>query len=181
MIIEGSDTHLHESCDLSGFHQPGKRAGVAKWIAFEILIEIGVRIEMQDRQAFVTGSMRHYQRVGDGVIAADGNEPIIAANSFRGPTIDRVIGCLAFQPGQLKIAAISQHGMIAKIKPCLTKHVRAVAGNGGAHQRRSKCGPAQEARVGVVWNAKKFNRHAFPLASLREAGKLDREVEGMGY
>jgi len=51
----------------------GERAGVRIAIALELVVEIAVRVNVQDRQRRTLGHHRPQDRMGDGVIAAECN------------------------------------------------------------------------------------------------------------
>ena len=106
-----ADADLHQPRAQVFFHDARERAGVRIAIALEFVIEIGVRVDVQDRDAAMPLRDRAHDRIGDRVIAAEADRAKSVlehrgnARLNRGP---RGCGILA----EREIAGISQAGEV---------------------------------------------------------------------
>ena len=70
MLREGADTDLDKTAGMARLHDPGKRRSVRTRIAREIIIKIGMRIEMKDRDGAVVRVDRRKDRNADSMVTA---------------------------------------------------------------------------------------------------------------
>src|SRR5437870_5527022 len=70
MIVHGANPHLHQTLRQFVFHVPRKWAGVRIRIASEIVIELGMSIEVKNAQRRVLARYGFSDRVSNGMIAA---------------------------------------------------------------------------------------------------------------
>src|SRR3546814_17457808 len=80
MMGEGADADLHQPLRMTRLADARKGRGVAARIAGEIIVEIGMRVEVEDRHRAVTRGRGLDERAGDRMVAAAGerNVPILA-------------------------------------------------------------------------------------------------------
>ena len=71
MRRQRADADLHEPRAQLLFHDARERAGVRKAIALEFVIEIAVRVDVQDGDRRDAARDRAHDRIGDRVIAAE--------------------------------------------------------------------------------------------------------------
>src|SRR6266850_5042719 len=71
VCVQGADADLDEAVDELDFHDSGERAGVGVGIAFVIGVEIGMGVEMDERDAgdLLADAAKNW--VSDGVVAAE--------------------------------------------------------------------------------------------------------------
>jgi hypothetical protein len=73
--VHRADADLYQSRGEPFLHDARKGAGVRVAVALELVVEVGVRVNMQDAQARVDGMERAQRRIGDGVVAAQHQRP----------------------------------------------------------------------------------------------------------
>src|SRR3546814_18038616 len=80
MMGEGADADLHQPLRMTRLADARKGRGVAARIAGEIIVEIGMRVEVEDRHRAVTRGRGLDEREGDRMGAAEGrrNGPLLA-------------------------------------------------------------------------------------------------------
>lgn len=76
MRRQRADAYLHEPPAQLFFHDSGKRAGVRIAIAFELIVKISVRVDVQDRDGPVILRDRAHDWVRDRMIAAQGDRAV---------------------------------------------------------------------------------------------------------
>ena len=79
MAVRRTDTHLDEPVRQVVFHDPREGRRVRAGVVPEIVVEIRVRVEVEDAERVVLASEPLHDRPGDGVVTAeaDGREPMI--------------------------------------------------------------------------------------------------------
>lgn len=73
--VERADANLHQPSSQPGFHNAGKWAGMREMVAIQFVVQIGMRVDMQNCQVGVAQAVSAQDGVGDGVIAAQGEYP----------------------------------------------------------------------------------------------------------
>src|SRR5258707_7829794 len=80
--VQGTDADLDEAVDELGFHDSGERAGVGVGIAFVIGVEIGMGVEMDERDAGDLLADGAENWVSDGVVAAEADRTLAGFHDF---------------------------------------------------------------------------------------------------
>ena len=115
MRVERTDSDLDEACRKSPLHDPGERRRMAERIALEIVIEIGVSIEMQDVQLPMMLGQARDDRIGDHVVAT--KEERRFARSRRGrrgfPDAIEIAGGLV----EMQIAGVVERNVKTELRP----------------------------------------------------------------
>jgi hypothetical protein len=71
MTVHRSDPNLHQPPSQPFFHDAGKRAGVREAISLELVVQVGMGIDVEDRELGVAPAHGTKDRVGNGVIATE--------------------------------------------------------------------------------------------------------------
>ena len=71
MGVHRPDAELDEAAGMAGLHDPREGRGVAERVALEIVVEIGMGVEMEDVERAVNCGERGDDRAGDHMIAAE--------------------------------------------------------------------------------------------------------------
>lgn len=136
LVIDRMQSHLDESIRQALLHDTCERRGVGSPIALIRFVDIGMRIDMQDRQTAVTATYRTQNGMCDGMITAEANQWITGIHDMRHFALDDIprIG----KPVELDIAMIDQAARGTHIKPGLAPTAIAVGNSrrmsGGASE-----------------------------------------------
>src|SRR3546814_17762074 len=76
MLVEGADADLHQPLRMTRLADAGEGRGVAARVAGEIVVEIGVRVEVEDRHRAVASRRGLNEREGHRMIAAEGERNV---------------------------------------------------------------------------------------------------------
>ena len=170
MGVHRADAELDEAAGVAGLHDPRERRGVAERVALEIVIEIGMGVEMEDVQRAVNRGERGDDRAGDHMVAAerDRHGALLAPRPRRraDPGRDRP------HPRASGRSPISSTRMSTpSSSPLSARHVGMIGGERGADRRRAGGGAAQERAVAVGRQADQADAHDTIQAA---AGKTTR-------
>ncbi len=149
-----------------------ERARVREAVAVERVVEVGMRVEVDDRQRL--------DAVGDGLDQRPGHQVIAAERQQRRTVRQCVIGG---QPDRLDgLRCLIGQRQIAEVGPVLTRcrievearlgaPVGGPAGQRGSDRRGCSRRPAQERRVSVVRDAEQLDRHRPVLRRTRRRAR----------
>src|SRR5439155_2318832 len=87
---ERSNAHLYEAVGESLLHDPREGTGVRIPIAIEFVVEIRMRIDVENGEAPVLGSNAAQDRIRDRVIAAEGDRTSTGGEDLSCRALDRV-------------------------------------------------------------------------------------------
>ena len=71
MLVEGSNSYLHQPRRQPRFHNARKRTSVREAISLELVIQIGMRIEMKDCQRRMFFGYSRHDRISNRMISAE--------------------------------------------------------------------------------------------------------------
>jgi hypothetical protein len=108
VAVHRSDPDLHQPPSQSLFHDPGERAGVREAVPLELVVQVGMGIDVEDRELGVVSAHGTKDRVGNGVIATE-REGVAAVGeqtcyTCLDPFPASLIGC------KFEVAGITQIG-----------------------------------------------------------------------
>ena len=147
---------------------------MASRIAAEIIIEIGMRVEVEDRHRPVTGRSGLDERKGHRMIAAEGKRNFSVFTNDRDVAADRGV-VLRGTFGERQIAIVGQCDVGADFGAELARHIAAVAPQRGADRGRPGGSSALETAVDVGGKAEKADRGHGPLV---DAGRVGARING---
>ena len=105
MSVERADADLHEPLCMSGFADPRERRGMATRISAEIIIEIGMGIEVKDCHRAMTGRRSLDERETHRMVAAQRQRHLAILVQHHDMAADR--GVVLLRPfGQRQVAVI---------------------------------------------------------------------------
>ena len=81
--VQGADADLYQTTGEAVLHDPGEWTGVGFAVALELVIEIGVGIEVEDRQPRVPAGGGSHDGIGDGMVAAEGDDATAGLDKAR--------------------------------------------------------------------------------------------------
>src|SRR4029077_13508186 len=152
MSIHGADADLDQALGGSLFHDARKWASVRQPAALEIVVEIGVGIEMEDGQS----RNPPCESSNDGK-----SNRVVATKRDWAQTLVKQLADLGFDRGkglmgvEFQIARIAISPFGAQITPGLRPRVRRIGVEGHADDRRRSGRSTQPGRVGIEWDAQK--------------------------
>ncbi len=73
--VHGADAHLHQTVGQTLLHNSRERTGVGVAVAFEFVVQVAMRVDMQNRQLRMVASKAAQGRIGDGVVATEHERP----------------------------------------------------------------------------------------------------------
>src|SRR5215467_4896447 len=88
----GADSDLNQTVRQTLFHDSCKWRCVRPWIALEVVVDVGVGVEMQNRQPGMSLAHNLQQRVCNGMIAAEEDCRAALPNGFIGVTMNLAPG-----------------------------------------------------------------------------------------
>src|SRR5215468_40281 len=74
MIVDGADSHLNQAIGKPLFHDSSKRRSVGSRVALISMVNIGMRVYMEDGQIGVTPAYCAHDRMSYGMVAAEANQ-----------------------------------------------------------------------------------------------------------
>src|SRR5579862_1568229 len=118
MSVHGADSDLYEALCQSRFHDSRERACVRHPVTAELLIQVGMCIEMKNRQRHMPRRYSFYDWKSNRVIATERDRPLTFLNKFP----DTGFNCLeSIFVGKLQIASVfvnSRYGKVdARLRP----------------------------------------------------------------
>ncbi len=151
MPVEGANSDLHQARRVAALHDPGERRGVAQRIAFEIVVEVGVSVKVEDVDWPVHRSDSCDHRKTDHVIAAkdDRNR---ARLGCRGASVPDSIE-VAFAFIQRKVADILDMDVGAEFEPAFGGEIAMVRRKRRADRSRRGRRSPKEGRMAVSRSA----------------------------
>ena len=146
MGVGRADADLDEAAGEPLFHDPGERAGVREAIALELVVEVGMRVEVQDRKVRVLSGEGAHDRIRDRVVAAErhGRVPVRQQVSDR-----RLDAPERVRPGLFAEVAGVVERVAGELPPVLGPGIRGFAEERLADERRRVGGAAQVRGVGI--------------------------------
>ena len=111
----GANPELDETGNLALLHDPSERARMGIPIAVELVVEIRMRIEMQEREAVMFTGHRLDERPGDEMIAADRDQPTTVGDRICGRLPDNGQGRLDLL-GEIEIAEVPPGGTLRRVE-----------------------------------------------------------------
>jgi hypothetical protein len=147
VAIEGADADLDEAHGMAGFHDPGKGRGVGERVALEIVVEVGMCVEMEDVDRTRGARHRRDRRKADRVVAAEKERdaPLRHRRGDRGA--DQIVVALTLAQGQ--VARILEQHVLAEFDSVFGGEVGVIRRQSGANCRRRGRGAAQEGGVAI--------------------------------
>src|SRR5215467_13591847 len=109
-------------------------------VSFQFVVEIRVRVEMENRKPWNSFPACSYNRQCDRMISAETNRAQTFIKQFADAPLDhgeRLIG------GELQVACVAICAFSAEINPRFGPEVRRVGAESNANNRRRAGGPAQ--------------------------------------
>src|SRR5215470_12484331 len=74
MVGHAAKSDLNQSIGESLLHDPSERRGVRTWVALVGVIDVGVSVDVEDRQLRVEAADDAHDRMGDRVVAAQADQ-----------------------------------------------------------------------------------------------------------
>src|SRR5215470_10022181 len=71
VLVHRTDADLDKALSKLFFHDASKRRGVRMAVALEVIVEIGVSVEMNDGQVFEVAAEGAHDGISDGMIATE--------------------------------------------------------------------------------------------------------------
>ncbi len=148
--------HLHQPRRQPALHDPCEWRGVAARIAFEIIVEIGMGVEMQDRHRPVRHRYRLDQWKTHRMVAAERDWHSARCDHFRYMVADQaVVGRGVF--AQRQIAVVDQIDIAADLQPRFARKIAALAPQRFADRRRPCRSAALERGIDIGWQTEQVN------------------------
>jgi len=151
MAVPRPDAHLHQAAREPLLHDAGEGAGVGEAVALELVVQVGMGVDVEDRQPGVPSPDGPQDRVRHRVIAADGD--------WGAAVIHQPADCALYRRDSVSgirhadVAGIAKLPGRGEINPELGPHVGRRREERLAHERRGRRRAAQEGRVRVPRNA----------------------------
>ena len=133
MAIESANAHLNQTLGSSFFHRAGKRTSMRVPVAFQFVVQVGMRVEMEDRQPGHALSEGAQDGQCDRVVAAKRNYPQAFVEQLSDAVFDR---CEWFMKGEFKIARIAVCSFGTEVYPGFSPRIRGIGAEGNADNRR---------------------------------------------
>jgi len=139
--IQGADADLDQSVGEAALHDPGERRSVAQQISAEVLVEVRVRVEMQDVERTVDLGEPGDDRECDHMIAAekDRNRSVLHCGARGGGNLSGIVRALV----EREVAGILDKHVGPKLETAFAGHVGVIGREGGADRGRRGRGPAK--------------------------------------
>ncbi len=152
---------------MPGFANARKRGRMAARIAAEVVIKIGVCVEMEDRHRPETGRRSLDKRKGHRMVAAERERHFAVFLQHRHMAPDRRVVAHAIF-AERKVAIVGEGDIDADFGTELAGEITAVAVQRGTDRGRTACGAAFETAVDVGGQAEKADRgHALLVAAVK--------------
>src|SRR5687768_91152 len=151
MCREGSDADLDQTFRQSLFHYPREGTCVRVSIALVVIVEIGMRIEMEHAEIWKLARERSYDRIGDGVISAEGDRRHAVGDQRVDGVVDQ--GKHVAARNRLNVTCVEEAVVTGKIGSVLACQVPRVGTECSADLWRRISGAFSKRRVLVVANA----------------------------
>ena len=116
MSVEGSNSCLHQSPGQPRFHNARERTGMREAISLKLVIQIGVRIEMKDRQRRMFFGYSRHDRISNRMISTQRHRAPPIVNQFTDGSFNRS-ECIRAK--KFKIPRIFVNSFHTKIHPRL--------------------------------------------------------------
>src|SRR5579872_6110639 len=139
MPIHGPYADLHQSLRQARFHDPREGTRMREPVSLEFVIQIGMRIEVQNRQFAIPFREGFHQRISDRVIAAERDWSLSFVDQFSDLRLD-YLKCVLVGEGQ--IPAITIGSRRSEVHAELRPIVRSVARECFSNLSRCLRGPA---------------------------------------
>jgi hypothetical protein len=122
MPAHGAYAGLHQSACKFLLHDSRELAGVREAATLKLVVEIGMRVEMQNREIGKVAMEAAHNRIGDGMIAAQADQRRGGIDRFRNRIFDRGESGRDFR-GKLDVTAVRNYAGCAEIDAVLGPHI----------------------------------------------------------
>ena len=145
MCVLGPDPDLHQARGQTIFHDPGERTGIRETITLIFVIQIRMRVEMQNTDRAVPGVNRPHDWISDRMIPAQAQRQCTAIENFSNMFLDshQSVGA----GSDLTIAQINETGIVAEIDAQFRCQVRRSVMHYLTNLRRRLGRPFHERRI----------------------------------
>ena len=145
--LQRTNADLHQSTRESLLHDSCERRSVRALVALVVVVQIRVRVEVQDVHRTALGMNRAQHRIRHRVIAADANRAMTFAQWCEDRSLDDVIVAVCLT--QRRIPAVIDDQIEAELAPVLGCDRVGIASERGANERGPFGGPAQVGRMPI--------------------------------
>ena len=76
MVVDGAQPDLDQAVGEPLLHDPGEGRGVGPRVVLIGMIDVGVRVDVEDGQARMAAAHGAHDRIGDGMVAAEADQRI---------------------------------------------------------------------------------------------------------